>query len=404
MEMNPKIAAQQTNLMLGGEVWEPSSTNKSTYVWHDAGAACAAAKEQGGYLDTASRAHSLRLTRDVSHAIWSCFRLLSVSLPSADALRSTYYKAHFELGADATEYTSAAAEAYAKRPAKPAHRSAHDRAVRTEANFYLGLEKAEMKSMASSDFDHKHVDVRQTRATAAALKKGACWCCYATQSLLQSCTHDHSECVCGQRWNRAQISVPRTLSLELTRPPRSPVPLLPSVRRNQAIQSDWERNVVRSFAVWTNGFVGCGELGVWTIAHRPRVASVTLQKSRSTPRCFEPRISTPRHTRSTQRRQENSPTPETMKVSTPGRCCTAAVLLCCWCPRQTRPGHHHCCCCTGHGRNRDERDRLKGVLRKTNFSLGASELDYRTEAMMMQGQQKKVLHQPFKVTVRSRKK
>ena len=47
MEMNPKLAAQQTNLMLGGEKWEPSSTNASTYTWHDNGKAAAESKAQG---------------------------------------------------------------------------------------------------------------------------------------------------------------------------------------------------------------------------------------------------------------------------------------------------------------------------------------------------------------------
>ena len=45
--------------------------------------------------------------------------------------------------------------------------------------------------------------------------------------------------------------------------------------------------------------------------------------------------------------------------------------------------------------------RLKSTLRKTNFQLGESELDYRTESMVMTGERKKVLHQPFKVTVRN---
>lgn len=47
MEMNPKLAAQQTNLMLGGEKWEPSSTSKTAYTWHDNGKAAAESKAQG---------------------------------------------------------------------------------------------------------------------------------------------------------------------------------------------------------------------------------------------------------------------------------------------------------------------------------------------------------------------
>ena len=94
-------------------------------------------------------------------------------MSAAGALKRTYYKAHFELGADATEYVSSNASAYERPQQARSTKVNHDRAIMTQPNFYLGLEKADMRSMASTDYDAKVVDVRATRATAAALKKGA---------------------------------------------------------------------------------------------------------------------------------------------------------------------------------------------------------------------------------------
>jgi len=54
--------------------------------------------------------------------------------------------------------------------------------------------------------------------------------------------------------------------------------------------------------------------------------------------------------------------------------------------------------------NRSEMRRLKSTLQKTNFMLGESELDYRSQAMMMTGEKKKHLHQPISSTIRAHRR
>lgn len=256
-EMDPKLASQQTNLMLGGEKWEPSSTNNTTYTWNDP----SKSKKQ--------------------------------ATAAAQALKADYYKAHFELGADATKYTSTNAASFVPPGAQKRKGHAIEKALMKEPNFYFGLQKADMRSMATTDFCAKKVDSAANRAVAAALKK----------DLRSSHFEFGADPPTLQSSAAADYGVPRRNHAEL-----------------QAQQREIKVNT-------------------------------TLLRAQN--------FDTPTHTFYDET-SGKQPDPRDYPGSYVG--------------------------------NHDEMKRLKSTLQKTNFMLGESDLDYRSETMIMTGQKKKSLY------------